>query len=206
MKKFNSKMNALPIVAATYADKFGVKVNVVGNSAYTDGKSINLPVLKKKGITDALWGFLAHEAAHVRHTNFNSWNKIQSPLIRNLANIFEDTRIERKMIEDFPGTKQTLDAALQSIINDGGLNLPEGCSPATILDAHCLIWSRYNVCGQNALESQLKETTLAVKEAFEGTGVYTRLSALLRKVAGLTSTNKAIKLAEDVVKMLSDEA
>ncbi|WP_256360234.1 hypothetical protein [Methylomonas koyamae] len=35
--------NAFPIVAAAIGNRFGVKVSVGGDQAYTDGKSIQLP-------------------------------------------------------------------------------------------------------------------------------------------------------------------
>ena len=35
--------NALPIVAAAYGEKFGVKVKIGSDMAYTDGKTIVVP-------------------------------------------------------------------------------------------------------------------------------------------------------------------
>lgn len=202
----NQSIKALPIVAAAYAEKFGVKVTISGGDAYTNGSVINLPVLKDAGVNDALWGFLAHEAAHVKHTDFQAWNAATgNALVRNLTNVFEDCRIETEMVKTFPGTKQTLDAALQSVLEDGGLEVSTDMPPAEALAAHCLIWSRRNVCGQSLLDGHAKITDKAVKSAFAGTGVYVRLSALLRKVAGLSSTAEAVKLAGDVVSMLQDE-
>ncbi len=69
--KLNTLTNALPIVAAAYGRKFGVNVQVGGSRAGTDGQTINIPGIVEDSITKTLaWGYLAHEAAHVRYTDF----------------------------------------------------------------------------------------------------------------------------------------
>jgi len=63
--------NALPIVAAALGRKFGVAVGVGGHEACTDGQRIQIPdVTDDPASRDLAWGYLAHEAAHVRYTDF----------------------------------------------------------------------------------------------------------------------------------------
>ena len=83
-----SLIKALPIVAAVYAERFGVPVHVGGSQACTDGRSVRLPLLPlgdpaaleqaaallgppftgpaalpvRRFLEEALWGYLAHEA------------------------------------------------------------------------------------------------------------------------------------------------
>ncbi|MBK5964145.1 hypothetical protein CCR95_08620, partial [Thiocystis minor] len=62
---------AMPIVAAALGRKFGVNVIVGGmnasRTASTDGQTIWLPDLPPdSALREVAWGFLAHEASHVR--------------------------------------------------------------------------------------------------------------------------------------------
>lgn len=67
MSKKRTIYSALPIVAAAYGEKLGVKVAIGNDTAYTDGKTIVVPNIPDDYPNmDAVWGYLAHEAAHVR--------------------------------------------------------------------------------------------------------------------------------------------
>lgn len=71
MSKKRTIYSALPIVAAAYGEKLGVKVAIGNDDAYTDGKTIVVPNIPDDyPHMDAVWGYLAHEAAHVRFTDF----------------------------------------------------------------------------------------------------------------------------------------
>ena len=66
-------MRSLPLVASVLGRKYGVKVEMGGADAYTDGKTIHLPAMPSE-VPDTLLamvrGFLDHEAGHVRDTDF----------------------------------------------------------------------------------------------------------------------------------------
>ena len=71
MKNRNTVFNALPIVAAHYGDKFGVKVVVGGSDARTNGDVILLPnIAENYPQKKVIWGYLAHESGHVRMSDF----------------------------------------------------------------------------------------------------------------------------------------
>ena len=96
---------ALPIVAAAYGEQFGVNVVLSGTDAYTDGETIYLPLLNAMSeLREVLFGYLAHEAAHVRSSDFNTLKKCKSPMEKSCTNLIEDIRIERLIQEVFPGT------------------------------------------------------------------------------------------------------
>ena len=67
-------MRSLPLVASVLGRKYGVQVEMGGADAYTDGKTIHLPALPSE-VPDTLLamarGYLDHEAAHVRETDFS---------------------------------------------------------------------------------------------------------------------------------------
>ncbi len=62
-------MRSLPLVASVLGRKYGVKVEMGGAEAYTDGKTIHLPAMPSE-VPDTLLamvrGFLDHEAGHVQ--------------------------------------------------------------------------------------------------------------------------------------------
>lgn len=132
-----SIIEALPTIAAEIGSKFGVCIKVGGKDAYTDGQCICIP---EPGIIiteTQLLGFLTHEAAHVRFTNFSLPAK--SPLEHMLTNAVEDARIEHDITEIFPGAVRYL-KALNKKCADEFRELPDEqlqkaarCNPAVSL-------------------------------------------------------------------------
>ena len=97
---YHTLRNALPIVAAALGRKFGVEVGVGGHEARTDGRHIQIPAVSDDpGSRDLAWGYLAHEAAHVRYTDFAVYEQAtgEGPLQAILQNRIEDVRIEREL-------------------------------------------------------------------------------------------------------------
>ena len=70
-------ISALPIMVNNYAKLFGVSVRIQGTVAYTNGKTITLPRLDIKDPIKArlAYGYLAHESAHIRYTDFKILEK-----------------------------------------------------------------------------------------------------------------------------------
>lgn len=84
MKSNRSLNQAFPIVAAALGDKLGVKVRVGGQDAHTDGNIIQVPAYDgdDPGYREVAWGYLAHEAAHVRYTQFEYFRQAAATPIR----------------------------------------------------------------------------------------------------------------------------
>lgn len=212
MQKVSRKTiyGALPIVAAAYGEKFGVKVVVAGDDAQTDGKTITLPRLPEDyPHMDALWGFLAHEGAHVRHTSFDDWSEMasaRSEVRTGLANILEDCRIEKEMVREYPGTKQTLEAATQFMVDAQRMHMYQGGEhPAHVLLGYSLYWCRSQVLEQSVLQPHFESVVKALETTFPA-GMVVRLNALLRKVVGTQSTADVVALTDEILAMLRDEA
>ncbi|MGN0909632.1 MAG: hypothetical protein ACI4NA_08415 [Succinivibrio sp.] len=103
---------ALPIIVANYARAFGVKVRMQGASAYTNGSTITIPRLDLADpVTSRMaYGYLAHESAHVRYSDFQAAARIKRRyLLHTLANIIEDARIERLIGRQFVGVWENLE-------------------------------------------------------------------------------------------------
>lgn len=199
---------ALPIVAAAYGEKFGVKVIVGGQQAMTDGQTIVVPNVQGDRFGDALWGYLAHEAAHVRMTNFDDVRDAGtcSAFLGAMLNIFEDCRIEREMIKLYPGTARTLNAVAAYMVDQRHFETPtQDTHPARILEAYCLYFLRCKVIGQHVIEDTLVATT-AVYEQVIPKGVQVRLAVLLGRAGQLKSTADALVLSREVLRMVEEEA
>ncbi|WP_444679560.1 hypothetical protein [Halomonas sp. E19] len=158
--------NALPIVAAAYGRKFGVKVKIGQDMAYTDGKSIVVPNIPEDWPhKDALWGYLAHEAAHIRFTDFSV--DMGKGTLKHLLNIVEDARIEREMIAIYPGTARSLNEVARYMAAAGHYQIPNDDSPAaSILEGFCLYHLQCRVVGQDAISDILEATRVVFERKF----------------------------------------
>lgn len=205
MKK-SSVINALPIVAAHYGEKFGVKV-IIGQDAYTDGETITVPnVSEDYPNKDVIWGYLAHEAGHVRSTDFSKFGEVsRQPLKKHILNILEDSRVESEMFSDFPGCRRDLDSLVR-YMSDTGMFSPVSAEdhPASVMTGTMLFWLRTHHLMQPT--DDLLKQSQQVLEAVFPIGVCTRLEVLLRKNSKCKSTGDCLVLAESIYSMLEDES
>ncbi len=105
-------LNCLPLLASVLGDQYGVQVRIGGNEACTNGKVIYLPALpmdREPELLAMARGFVDHEAAHIRHTDFPALRTANlDPVTFNLFNCLEDWRIEKKLSGIFPGCRHNL--------------------------------------------------------------------------------------------------
>lgn len=202
--------NAFPIVAAALGNKFGINVRIGGEDAFTDGSMINLPAynLEDPSYKDVAWGYLAHEAAHVRFTEFVDFGNAATSIIRkDIVNTLEDIRIEKAMQAFYPGTKRTIEKVVGHLIQTGGFDVVgtnRQVHPATVLSQFLLFRLRIDVLGQTAL-SAYADTTESLLEATFPTGAVTRLMGLLSEVHALDSTRDCVRLADRILRMIEEE-
>ena len=202
--------NAFPIVAAALGNKFGVKVSVGGDDAYTTGDRIHLPALDTvdPNIKDVAWGYLAHEAAHVRFTDFAEFrNAATNPLRKNIVNILEDICIEKSMQELYPGTKRTTEKVVEYLVTTGGFGFvtkDQDPHPAKVLSQFLLFRLRHDILGQKALSSLADSAESLLEDTFP-TGAVTRLFGLLSDVPSLRETRDCVRLADQILRMIQEE-
>ncbi|TQQ54012.1 VWA domain-containing protein [Vibrio cholerae] len=200
--------NALPIVAAAYGEKFGVKVLIQGQDAFTDGERIVIPTANPDDphYQQIAWGYLAHEAAHIRHTNFDMVQKASSkPIRKALLNIIEDVRIENELAKDYPGTRRSISQVIEYMVDTQQMSVPEQLEPASNLQAWLLFRLRCHFLGQKALTPLYQAVDERVRQLFPAAAV-SRLSAMLTAVPSLASTGEVLKLVDAIVAMLEEES
>ena len=200
--------NALPIVAAAYGEKFGVKALIQGQDAFTDGERIVIPTANPDDpyYQQIAWGYLAHEAAHIRHTNFDMVQKASSkPIRKALLNIIEDVRIENELAKDYPGTRRSISQVIEYMVDTQQMCVPEQPEPASNLQAWLLCRLRCHFLGQKALTPLYQAVDERVRQLFPAAAM-SRLSAMLTAVPSLASTGEVLKLVDAIVAMLEEES
>ncbi|OAI23952.1 VWA domain-containing protein [Methylomonas koyamae] len=199
--------NAFPIVAAAIGNRFGVKVSVGGDKAETDGQTIWLPAYEgdDPDYQDVAWGLLAHEAAHIRYSNF-TLRYGNSVLRRRLCNAIEDVRIEHELAKDFPGTRLTIRTVIEKMIAKGDFVANSiDDHPANILYSFVLKYLRAKVLDQSALLPLVEQTEAALKATFPK-GAVTRLKGLLSEVPDdLQSESDCLQLTDRILTMIEQE-
>ena len=85
------------------ARQYNIDIIFEGNEAKTDGKTIWLPSAQdlSESLMKNLNGFLDHEVAHCKFTDFPQIKLCINRFHAELLNGVEDVRIEREMINEF---------------------------------------------------------------------------------------------------------
>ena len=204
--KLQTLTNALPIVAAAYGRKFNIPVQVGGTTASTNGNVIQIPEIRDDATSKTLaFGYLAHEAGHVRYTDFDLPRHI-APLGRHLENIIEDIRIEAEIIKAYPGTRTTLDAVIDTLIAEGKMSAVNATDkPVEIMSNGILALARHRYRQQPALANQAKQADRVMRKVLGSRFVH-RLQGLMSDIPRLTSTADFIALAAKIVALIEEEA
>lgn len=191
--------DTLPILAAAYGRQFGVSVRIGGDQAYTNGQIIQLPLIENPDLKNVVLGYLVHEAAHIRFTDFSI--KQESAFQHSLRNIFEDVRIEKGMYEDeYPGTKNNLCGLWDYSLASKESLIPD--NPAALFINYILFRSRFMQYGTDVLKYAYETTEKAVAEQFPK-GLFVRLDVLFDKYFdSMASTLDAHNFAIEVIEAL----
>ncbi len=174
-------LHCLPLLASVLARRYGVAVLVGGNRACTDGKTIHLPPLPID--CDDEWlalvrGFVDHESAHIRHTDFSALRNARLDTItENLFNALEDWRVEKCLSAIFPGCRRNLDWLIRRFFTELPTQAGEN-SPACVVSRHVLLtvrsWDVPEVA--TALQaSRMALTALARESAQQIEGILERV-------------------------------
>lgn len=197
--------NAMPIIVANYAKVFNINVRMQGNFAYTDGKEIVIPRLNltDERVARLAYGYLAHEAAHVRYTNFKIVKSISGNFtFFSLFNVLEDARIERLIGREFVGVWENLEF-LRSSFDEKLieiLNKPQ--HPFTLIFS----FISYYLCAKSqGFASQRNNAFLLFKKVKEllCAKALNRLTFFIKKAPYLKNSAAVLKLCEQIGELLS---
>lgn len=103
-------IKSLPLLASILGRKYGVQVRIGGDKAFTNGNIIQLPSLPldcDETLLGLIRGYVDHESAHIRDTDFNALKKANLiPLEKFIGNTIEDWRVENVLAAVYPGCRE----------------------------------------------------------------------------------------------------
>ena len=198
-RKIKTVIGALRHTLAALAERRGLRLTVGGDTASTNGKVVNLPVLPEEDEVAALLaeGYVDHEAAHVRWTNFSVPNN-------RWFNILEDVRIERLQGETYPGAKinlRRLAAALAGGPED--VVVPPDDKPIAQFQAWLLARERRLVLGHDALGGWEQAVEEHCRKRY-GNGFCDLFVSLADRVAFCQSTQDCADLADKIMDLIKN--
>ena len=194
----------LPIVAKAMGDQMGINVVIRGSTAATNGKTIYLPELPRDDAAATLLarGFLDHEAAHVRLTDFSVLTK-DDPYLKNLTNIIEDVRIEKLMGQLYPGCAVNLRNLANHLAETGSFDFDPNQWDQLFL-GWILARCRSRVLNQNGLDPVFINADQILERSL-GRELLGKVGKLLDKVGGLKSTRASQTVAARILQLLRQE-
>ena len=208
MRNMQSIFSALPIVAASYGDEMGIRVVVGGKDAYTNGSTIVVPGLDVKAdsrLKDVLWGYLSHESAHIKHTNFGAYDVSKlPPLGKALANLIEDVWIENALIDELPGTRFTMDKTLDFVMSEDKENDSEEPHPANVIFQYLWVWLRCVYREQKSLQNDLDRVRRVFDTTFPKAFCNSLEDMIRQRMPGVKSTASAQQLTKDILDLVKD--
>lgn len=196
---------ALPIVAKAIGRRLDVQVRIGGSEARTDGRTICLPSLpfEDPDVETLAFGFLEHEAAHVR---YSEPVEAQTELHHRLCNAIEDVRVERRLGDEYPGFAHTLKALVGKLVETDYLKPPlETDSPVTKLGRYLLYRLRADVLEQEAIRTYASRAEKLFRQAFPR-GACVRIASVMGRVPTLKSSQEALDLAREILDIIKEES
>lgn len=186
--------SSLEKIARIMARQFSIQVVFEGDQAKTDGKTITLPAVGDIDEETAkdLNGYLDHEVSHCKFTSFEEFGLPKNAFHRNMLNAVEDIRIERLMVEDYPGTRfhiEPLRDKVESKAIEGILANP----------SHYPLPNRFNFSLQRIMQNKSYDESEDLKPYLEA------CSEEIAKLNSCTDTKSVRLLTEKIVKKFKDQ-
>ena len=201
-------LNSLPMLASVLGDQYGIEVRIGGSEAKTDGKTIYLPSLPLNCDLDLLAlarGYLDHEAAHIRHTDFKAVKTTRmNPVTFNFFNTLEDWRIEQRLAAIFPGCRQNLHWLIRRLFLEdktGKSSGEDAQSPALLILKYVLLTVR--AWDVPELSGRVSKIGQSLDQHFPGLRI--QMDGILKEVqASCPDTKAAIAYAQQLAACLQD--
>lgn len=197
-------INALPLVAEALGRKFNVKVRIGGQRAYTNGRDIHIPALPLDADETVLRlarGYLDHEAAHLRITDFNALKEAQlTDTEKHVCNILEDYMVERRLAEIYPGCLENFSWLIRHLfLKESDTQDTKDHSPANTV----FNWLLISLRALTVPELMKEKARLATALDRDFPGLREKLEPLVDTVPGVcVHTQACISMAKTLVAVL----
>ncbi|MBD5416533.1 MAG: VWA domain-containing protein [Desulfovibrio sp.] len=208
MNQHRNLINALPLVADALGRKYGVKVLIGGSTAFTDGKNIHLPSLPldaDETVIHLARGYLDHEAAHLRITDFAALADAQLTSVeKHVWNILEDFMVEKALADLYPGCRENFAWLIRHLfLTEADAHEQDMTSPATDIFSWLLLSLRSLVVPE--LRQEQERLAKGIEYAYPS--LLEELEPVVRNVpTSCTSTLTCIEVARKIGRLLNDYA
>ena len=142
--KISTVIGGLRIAMQALGAKMGVTLRIEGDQAYTNGNEIIIPTLPPDDHRAALLarGYVDHESAHVRHSDFERSMGTWGELI-------EEVYIEKKQCAEYPGCAINLRELIAILKHENGSFRGTKSEPMSLLTSWLICRGRADVLGQS---------------------------------------------------------
>ncbi len=195
--KISTVIGGLRIAMQALGAKMGVTLRIEGDQAYTNGNEIIIPTLPPDDHRAAVLarGYVDHEAAHVRHSDFE----------RNMGTwgeLIEEVYIEKKQCAEYPGCAINLRELVAILKHENGSFRGTKSEPMSQLTSWLICRGRANVLGQS-LGDIASEMEAWSRLSF-GDHFCDQFAACVARVGSCNTLDDCVKLGNEIEALIAN--
>ena len=195
--KISTVIGGLRIAMQALGAKMGVTLRIEGDQAYTNGNEIIIPTLPPDDHRAAVLarGYVDHEAAHVRHSDFE----------RNMGTwgeLIEEVYIEKKQCAEYPGCAINLRELVAILKHENGSFRGTKSEPLSLLTSWLICRGRANVLGQS-LGDIASEMETWSRLSF-GDHFCDQFAACVARVGSCNTLDDCVKLGSEIEALIAN--
>ena len=196
------KARPLALIAKVLGRKYDITVTIAGQIACTTGKEITIPVVSGDHAEALAHGYIDHEAAHVRYTDFSV--QLTDNFAGDLLNILEDVRIEQAIGWEYPGCIANLRELTRILVEQHGAFRPDPSHPSQSILAWIMALTRIAVLNHDSMRQTRDNTEPLVRQIL---GEHFKQAVqLLDRTGTLRSTRETAALRDELMKLFRNAA
>ena len=211
--------HAMTHASQVFARNKKLKVVFQGDQAGTDGETIYYPSMDLTGELSEdqvaiARGYADHETGHCRHTDLNKFRRYASkafkegkPFKKSLLNGIEDPRMEARVIRDYPGARENLNATTNAVAREFLEQYRESPEAFEKEEWYGLLPVLLANMGRkhNGQQGTDLDEFLETCRSLVGAKNYQQAEQWAEQITGLASTHDACKLTDRIFEQLVDQ-
>ena len=196
--KLSTVIGGLRIALQALGSRMGVSLRIEGDQAYTNGREIVIPTLPPDDHTAAILarGYVDHEAAHVRHSDFGrdmgTWGEL-----------IEEIYIEKKQCEEYPGCAINLRDLVAILRHEDGSFRGTKSQLMSLLASWLICRGRADVLGQ-PLGDVADEMETWSKQSF-GDAFCDLFAACVAEIGSCESLSDCVSLGNEIEALIKNQ-
>ena len=195
--KISTVIGGLRIAMQALGAKMGVTLRIEGDQAYTNGNEIIIPTLPPDDHRAAVLarGYVDHESAHVRHSDFE----------RNMGTwgeLIEEVYIEKKQCAEYPGCAINLRDLIAILKHENGSFRGTKSEPLSLLTSWLICRGRTDVLGQ-PLRDFASEMETWSRQTF-GDPFCDQFAACVARVGSCNTLDDCVTLGNEIEALIAN--